>query len=453
MAPGKLSFGNIIINRSSVARQLVVTNVGTNPVRIGEVKASGPFTCTDNAPAWLNPGANFIIDVFFYPKNEGISTGGIYVDTNDAKGTEYAELVGYGYVAGTDPGGGESGGGGGVLPKYWNFRGDGETVAFPISGADAYDKLLFDTYVEGTVNASDFYGVNPPDYFIDPPVNGAPPMIRFLLPLGEGINGYTIMRGYAKPFEGTNPPIDTVSPDIVTNITNNNTVINGSTRNSLILINSPTPFTLRLRKNTGDTEQDWKPGDFISVVQVGPGPVSLVTEDGALITPPTDYIATSRAVNCVISASITNPDGDEWLASGDLRRIVASDVTDSISMHDRSVLIGSGMTVGAMKDSYVMPYGLKLKPVAEGGLFASLSIAQTGGNIFTVDILRNGLSILATRIVINNGQKTSKNAVTPATFVPNGDVLSEGDELTLSIIQMGDGSARGLRIYLTGQRT
>lgn len=453
VAPSQLTFGNVVINGSSTSRQLVVTNTGKYPVRIGQISTVGSFTATSNAPAWLNPGQNFIIDVAFLPRNEGISTGSVYVNTNGAQGTEYASLMGYGYVEGTDPGGGESGGGTGVLPKYWNFTGDGETTGFPIAGADAYDKLLYDTYVELTAGANDFVGVNPTDFTVDAPANGAVAMIRFNAPIADGLLGYTILRGYAKPYTGP-PPIDTVAPGVDTTIIENNTIIDRTNQNSLVVVNSSTPFVIKIRIKSGDDTKDWKNGEFFSVVQRGLGPVTLQMEDedeGELF-PALDFLPRTRGQDCVISATCVNADANQWVVSGDMFRASSGSEKHLISLQDRTVLIGSGMSVGAGKDSFILPFGLTLDPIIDGGLTASLMTPQDAGNIFTVDILRNGVSILANKLVINNGTKTTVGSVTPASYVVGGASLAKGDDITLSITQVGNGTARGLRAYLTGSR-
>ncbi|UZV39863.1 tail fiber [Xanthomonas virus PB119] len=454
VAPGSLSFGNIVMNQSSIARQLVVTNVGSHPVRIGEIKTSGAFRATSNAPAYLNPGQNFLIDVFFLPRNEGISTGGVYVDTNDAHGTEYASLIGYGYVAGTDPGGGEGGTGGGVLPKYWAFIGDGETTSFPLDGADAYEKLLYDTYAEITPDAKDYVGINPVDFTIDPPSGGSVATIRFNVPLADGVNGYTILRGYAKPYTGP-PPIDTVAPGVDTTIIENNTIIDRTKQNSILVVNSSTPITIKIRNQSGDDAKDWKNGEFFSVLQRGLGPVTLVMENptGGELYPALDFIPRTRGVNCVISATCFNQDANQWVVTGDMLRGTSGSERHTFELLNQSVLNTSNMPIGTNKDGFVMPYGLTLDPIVDNGLLASLMVPQASGNIFTVDILRNGNTILANKLLINNGENSSINAVTPAAYIENGNVLEAGDLITLSITQVGNGSARGLRVFLTGSRS
>jgi hypothetical protein len=84
------------------------------------------------------------------------------------------------------------------------------------------------------------------------------------------------------------------------------------------------------------------------------------------------------------------------------------------------------------------------------GVRASLTTAQTSGSIFTVDINKNGTSILGTKLTIDNTEKTSVTAATPATITTSN--IEDDSELTIDIDQVGDGTAKGLKITLIGTR-
>jgi hypothetical protein len=73
------------------------------------------------------------------------------------------------------------------------------------------------------------------------------------------------------------------------------------------------------------------------------------------------------------------------------------------------------------------------------GIFASVLTAQTAGSILTVDIKKNGTSILSTYITIDNSERTSFTAVTPA--VLSTTALSAGDIITAEIRQCGTSPA------------
>jgi hypothetical protein len=81
---------------------------------------------------------------------------------------------------------------------------------------------------------------------------------------------------------------------------------------------------------------------------------------------------------------------------------------------------------------------------------ASLKTAQASGSIFTVDILKNGSSILSTLITIDNTEKTSTTAVTPP--VISASAVADDDELSVSVTQIGDGTAIGLKAEIIGTK-
>jgi len=84
---------------------------------------------------------------------------------------------------------------------------------------------------------------------------------------------------------------------------------------------------------------------------------------------------------------------------------------------------------------------------------ASLSTAQTGnggGGIFTVDVNEAGTTILSTKLTIDNGETTSTTAATPA--VISDTALADDAEISIDVDQIGDGTAKGLKVTLIGTR-
>ncbi len=105
----------------------------------------------------------------------------------------------------------------------------------------------------------------------------------------------------------------------------------------------------------------------------------------------------------------------------------------------------TALTAGTAKITFRMPYAMTLTSVR-----ASLSTAQTSGSIFTVDINESGSSVLSTKLTIDNTEKTSTTAAA-------GPVISDGNladdaEITIDIDQVGDGTAKGLKVTLIGTR-
>jgi hypothetical protein len=103
----------------------------------------------------------------------------------------------------------------------------------------------------------------------------------------------------------------------------------------------------------------------------------------------------------------------------------------------------TALTVGTAKVTFRMPYAFTLT-----GVRASLTTAQATGSIFTVDINESGISILSTKLTIDNTEKTSVTALAPP--VISDSALANDSEITIDIDQIGGGLAAGLKVYLIG---
>ena len=105
----------------------------------------------------------------------------------------------------------------------------------------------------------------------------------------------------------------------------------------------------------------------------------------------------------------------------------------------------TALTAGTNKVTFRLPVAFTLTAVR-----ASLTTAQASGSIFTVDINQSGSSVLGTKLTIDNTEKTSVTAATPATITTS--ILTDDSEITIDIDQIGDGTATGLKITLIGTR-
>lgn len=104
------------------------------------------------------------------------------------------------------------------------------------------------------------------------------------------------------------------------------------------------------------------------------------------------------------------------------------------------------LTTGANKVKFRAPYGFKITDIR-----ASLSTAATGASLLTVDVNKNGVSILSTKLTFTSGATTTLGAATPA--VLSDTVLADDDELEVDIDQVGSTTTgRGLKVMLIGYR-
>lgn len=104
------------------------------------------------------------------------------------------------------------------------------------------------------------------------------------------------------------------------------------------------------------------------------------------------------------------------------------------------------LTTGTAKITLRMPY-----PFTVTAVYASLTAAQTSGSVFTVDINEAGTSILSTKLTIDNGEDDSDTATTPA-VISDGS-LAHRAKMTFDIDQVGNGTAKGLKVTMVGYRT
>lgn len=103
----------------------------------------------------------------------------------------------------------------------------------------------------------------------------------------------------------------------------------------------------------------------------------------------------------------------------------------------------TALTTGTAKRTFRMPYAMTIT-----GVRASLTTAQASGSIFTVDINEAGSTILSTKLTIDNTEKTSTTAATPA--VISDANLADDAEITIDIDQVGASGATGLKITFIG---
>ena len=105
----------------------------------------------------------------------------------------------------------------------------------------------------------------------------------------------------------------------------------------------------------------------------------------------------------------------------------------------------TALTTGTAKITFRTPCAITVTAVR-----ASLTTAQASGNIFTVDINEGGTSILSTKLTIDNTELTSTTAATPP--VISDTSLADDAEITVDIDQIGNGTAKGLKVTIIGTR-
>lgn len=145
----------------------------------------------------------------------------------------------------------------------------------------------------------------------------------------------------------------------------------------------------------------------------------------------TDYLETSKAGTPRLS-----------------RRISASlipNLVKDIACGDETSVLTTGTKVTFRWKGRPLNNGLKIS--------ASLTTAQaSGATLVTVDVKKNGTSFFTTKVTIDNTEKTSETAATPAVISGSNNTIAYDDEITVicDAIQAGTAAA-GLKVYIEGR--
>jgi len=210
--------------------------------------------------------------------------------------------------------------------------------------------------------------------------------------------------------------------------------------------------------SAGANDIDLNGNDLLNVNEITSGadlflnPVGSIDCNGKTIN-----MTGGEIHNCDLIHSQNNTDiviegkgtGDIVLKTNSVNRLTITDAGVFTGLPEAIQLACSdettALTTGTAKMTFRMPHAMTLTAVR-----ASLTTAQTSGSIFTVDINQGGVSVLGTKLTIDNTEKTSTTAATPATITTSA--LTDDAEITVDIDQIGNGTATGLKITLIGTR-
>jgi len=96
LTPTSLSFGNQLVNTTSAAQTVTVSNTGTEPLSISGISASGDFTQTNSCTANLAVGGTCTIQVAFAPKSLGTGSATLTITSNASNNPVSVALSGTG---------------------------------------------------------------------------------------------------------------------------------------------------------------------------------------------------------------------------------------------------------------------------------------------------------------------------------------------------------------------
>lgn len=100
------------------------------------------------------------------------------------------------------------------------------------------------------------------------------------------------------------------------------------------------------------------------------------------------------------------------------------------------------LTGGAGKFIYTMPGAY-----TPARVFATLLVPQTSGPSISIDLKCNGVSVLASPIMLDNSKRVSLYSASPGALL-TGTILPFLGVLSVDVLGIGDGTAKGLMLHL-----
>lgn len=129
---------------------------------------------------------------------------------------------------------------------------------------------------------------------------------------------------------------------------------------------------------------------------------------------------------------------DEAISIRNTRKNIIVILVDSITSITATTTLGG---------DFVMPFNGYFTEVG-----ATVDTAGTTGTM-TIDINKNGTTILPTKITIDSGEKTSRTAATPPVLSATSKNFVIGDIITFDVDAIHTTAAKGLKMYLDCVKT
>jgi hypothetical protein len=96
LSPSTINFGNNNVGTSSQAQTLTLTNTAGLSLAITSIKASGPFSQSNNCPNSLTSNASCTVSVTFTPMMPGAASGSVTISDDASNSPQMASLSGNG---------------------------------------------------------------------------------------------------------------------------------------------------------------------------------------------------------------------------------------------------------------------------------------------------------------------------------------------------------------------
>ncbi len=99
LTPTSLNFGSVVVETTSAAKSVILTNTGTAKLTIASIAASGSFAETNTCGSSVAAGKKCMISVTFSPAVTGAASGAVTITDNASNSPQTVALSGTGVVA------------------------------------------------------------------------------------------------------------------------------------------------------------------------------------------------------------------------------------------------------------------------------------------------------------------------------------------------------------------
>lgn len=209
---------------------------------------------------------------------------------------------------------------GGIIsaePRTWGWSTEAGTRDYDMPGADVDGAGMYDTYYNGD-------GLRPDRDYTVSLVDNDPTQTVITLFFDPIDNGdlFTVLRGYAKPYQGA-PPATTADLRVpvidVMGAVHFTTI--ASDRALLKCWNDDgTNINVNLIPIAGTPASKLWTGSYLTVRQKGMGQVNITADPGVTIEYPADCLPATRAVNSAVTLTCEDGENNIWLLTGDMAR-------------------------------------------------------------------------------------------------------------------------------------